>query len=312
MFDFKSHYYLRRIRYTHSVTSLPSPTVIFVRPKASGNIGALARVLSNFDSVDLRLVGNPKTDAKEDAFENLDWALSCNGRSYLERARWFPTLESALEGIQITIGTSGREDAFEKGYERPLRDPTATFAELASRLRIKSDLNWALVMGTEDDGLASAESALCDHLIRIPTSEQNPSMNIAMACGVLLYHWRLIQLDSIPTAADSNERTTSFYDPKSLGKSKAAASGKIRWSDASEKEKWIDYLISILEKTQFFKYPDREAVKARIRRWLQSTDIPLGELLFAFEVVYQIESWGTGVFRERNFLGDTPDSTTPT
>jgi TrmH family RNA methyltransferase len=280
---------------------LASPTVIFVHPKASGNIGALARVLSNFDAAELRLVGKPAVDGQNDAFQDLDWALSCNGKPYLERAKWFPDLKSALEGLHLVIGTSGREDSFEKGYARPLRDPAAVFGEVQARLGKNAELRWALVMGTEDDGLASDEAALCDQLIRIPTSEQNPSMNIAMACGALLYHWRLLQLGVMGGSEEA--KGPPFYDPETLRGTKAEVSGKTRWADPTEKEKWIDYLISILDQTQFFKYPDRESVKARIRRWLQATDIPLGELLFAFEVLYQIEAWGTGMFKERNFLG---------
>jgi TrmH family RNA methyltransferase len=289
--------------------SLASPVVIFVKPKASGNIGALARVLSNFGVSELRLVGNPNTDAQEDAFKKLDWALSCKGQFILEKARWFPTLTEALIGIQIPLGTSGRSQGFERGYDRPLRDPTAAYQELAKRLGKSEDLRWALVMGTEDDGLSSEEAALCQELIRIPTSDLNPSMNIAMACGVLLYHWRMIQLGVIPMEAPvpstTAEAVTPFYDPSTLDSPKSLRSGRNRYADQSEKEKWIDYLFTILDQTQMFKYPDREALKARIRRWLQNGEIPLGELLFAFEVLYQIKSWGTGQFDKRDFLNDS-------
>jgi tRNA C32,U32 (ribose-2'-O)-methylase TrmJ len=205
--------------------------------------------------------------------------------------------------VHITIGTSGREEPFEKGYERPLNDPREVFPKLQTRLQKSAGSTWALVLGTEDDGLSSEEAALCDQLIRIPTSTQNSSMNVAMACGALLYHWRLLQLDADSTTTTPTSQTP-FYNPESLAGSKSEVSGKNRWSSAQEKEKWIDYLISVLDRTQFFKYPDRESVKGRIRRWLQGTEIPLGELLFAFEVLYQIEAWGSREFKERNFLGN--------
>ena len=111
--------------------------------------------------------------------------------------------------------------------------------------------------------------------------------------------------------ASAKSQSTPFYNPEDLAGTKSALSGKTRWADQLEKEKWIEYLIAILDQTQFFKYPDREAVKARIRRWLQGNNIPLGELLFAFEVLYQIESWGTQQFKERNFLGKANDPNLP-
>ncbi len=283
-----------------------SPIVIFVKPKASGNIGALARVLSNFDAVELRLVGSEELDGHDDAFDSIDWALSCRGRPILEKARWYPSLRDAQEGIHISIGTSGRTEGFEKGFERPLRDPSSCFQSLSERLGQNPELSWALVMGTEDDGLSAEEAGLCQELIHIPTSETNSSMNIAMACGVLLYHWRLLQMGMIPnTNNESKGAVTSaspFYDPNSLDSTKSERSDRKRFADQAEKEKWIDYLFTILEKTQLFKYPDREALRARIRRWLQSGDIPVGELLFAFEILYQIKSWGSGSYDKRDFL----------
>jgi hypothetical protein len=62
--------------------------------------------------------------------------------------------------------------------------------------------------------------------------------------------------------------------------------------------------MNTLARTEFLKYPDVEAVRARIRRWLQSAPIPLGELLFAFELVYHLRAWGSGTFEGRDFLSE--------
>jgi len=215
--------------------------------------------------------------------------LACGGRPVMDAARWYPTLTEALEGVSVAIGTSGKEGDFEKGYARPCMGPSEAFAELATEgLRHGQSFVWALVMGPEDDGLASHEVALCQRLIRIPTSEENPSMNIAMAAGTLIYHATCVA----PPAPPRPEVSDAFV----------LAPGE-RWADIPQKERFLEYLCSTLDLTAFFKYPDREGMKARLRRWLQATPLPFGELLHAFEAVYHLRSWGLGRFEKRDFLG---------
>jgi hypothetical protein len=67
-------------------------------------------------------------------------------------------------------------------------------------------------------------------------------------------------------------------------------------------EQTFPNLMDVVSHTKFLKYPDQDAVKARVRRWLQTAPIPLGELLFAFEILYHLKSWGSGKFEARDFL----------
>ena len=81
-----------------------APVVIFVRPKAVGNVGAIARVMSNFGVSELRLVRAPRA---EDAVTTpIDWALACRGQGILERATIFPTLAEALHDVHFSVGTT--------------------------------------------------------------------------------------------------------------------------------------------------------------------------------------------------------------
>src|SRR5687768_14395234 len=128
---------------------LVPPTVVFVRPQAAGNMGALARVMSNFQATDLRLVGpgsavyggNP-----DDPFTKMDWAMAKRGEAILERARWFGTLEDSLVDCHWVVGTSGREVEFERGYARPIVDPESAFATGAEwQEKTGAGFRWALV-----------------------------------------------------------------------------------------------------------------------------------------------------------------------
>jgi tRNA/rRNA methyltransferase len=261
--------------------------VIFVRPQAAGNIGALARVLSNFGSAELRLVGE-KPEGQP--FSRMDWGMACHGQPVLEAARWFPSLAAALEGLHVAVGTSGKGSPYEKGYTRPIQTPQEAFQAVQfERDRHGPTFRWALVMGSEDHGLASEESALCQRLICIPTAPESPSMNVAMATGVLLYHWQLLGQEAPAATPDPAEG--AFMPWKDEG-----------WADAQHKERFLGFLADTLKHTDFFKHPDEHSVKGRLRRWLQSTPIPFHELMNAFEAVYQLRSWGLRAYEPRSFL----------
>jgi tRNA C32,U32 (ribose-2'-O)-methylase TrmJ len=248
--------------------------------------------MSNFACTELRIAGSVPVGDADEAYSKMDWALACKGETVLRGAQVFGSLREALEGIHIAIGSSGKSNNFERGYARPFKSPTQAFQELSAEMLTHRDLKWALVFGTESDGLNSEEASLCKQLIQIDTVDTSPSINIAMAAGMLLYHWHLfnkgeITSSSTPAAFPSSAFLWDACDiPATL----------------AEKEKWLDYLIETLKHTQFFKYPDRDGLKARMRRWLQSFQVPRGELLLAFEVVYQLKSWAQGKFGERNFL----------
>lgn len=269
---------------------LPAPTIIFVKPIAAGNVGALSRVMSNFGCSDLRLVGPEPTGDVDEEYTKMDWAMACKGQPVLETAIKFSSLKEALVGIHIAIGTSGKKDNFERGYARPFVMATHAFAGLQKELQTQSQMKWALVFGTESDGLTSDEAALCQQLIQIQSVDTSPSINIAMAAGLLLYHWHLFNLGQIQHPNELTTPSAFMWEKNEIP------------SSLAEKEQWLEYLIATLSLTQFFKYPDHEGLKARMRRWLQSFQVPRGELLLAFEALYQLKSWGQGRFEERDFL----------
>jgi tRNA C32,U32 (ribose-2'-O)-methylase TrmJ len=69
-----------------------------------------------------------------------------------------------------------------------------------------------------------------------------------------------------------------------------------------EREHLVAYALRALEGTQFFKYPDSESVAARLRRLLQQSSWSKGDLLFVFEMIYQLKSKADGNYGERNFF----------
>ena len=299
---------------------LNPPIVVFVRPQAAGNIGALSRVMSNFGCRDLRLVGESPVYAHrpEDPFSRMDWAMATTrGVPVLRGSRWYSDLSAALAGVHLVVGTSGRSAHFERGYARSMVDPEAAFASVAeAQAKVGTGLpggneadvfTWALVLGPEDDGLSDHEAALCQCLVRIATVDEAPSINVAMATGCLLYHWHLWNLRPKPEAAAAKPTASTTPEVPSPfprhENSRFTEAGRGEWATHDQKERFLKYLMETVAQTSFLKYPDKEAVEARVRRWLQVGQIPLGELLFAFEIVYHLRAWGTGRFEKRDFLG---------
>jgi TrmH family RNA methyltransferase len=286
--------------------TLPSPIIVFVRPQAAGNIGALTRVMSNFCPTELRLVGTDPAIGRDptDPFLTMDWALAKKGESLLKNSHWFGSLSEALHDTHLAIGSSGRSIEFELGYARPLVDPESAFESVQKAFSATGhspDFRWAFVLGPEDDGLNERESSLCQQLIRIPTADTNPSLNVAVAAAVVLYDWWRFSQGSARRAIEP--QVGAFLDPQRLrSKLKPSEKDREQWATFEQCDRFVDYLMDSIAQTSFLKYPDQEAVRARVRRWVQATPIPLGELLFAFEFLYHFRAWGSGRFESRDFL----------
>lgn len=149
--------------------------VVLVEPKFEGNIGAVARAMRNF-GVDRLVLVRPcpiGDDARKRAMAGLP---------ILESARTAATLDEALAGADIVVGTSGIDAQNEKRFLRISVSPR----ELAQRLAPVSG-TVALVFGREDFGLLTEELAQCDLLVTVPASPEAPVLNVSHAAAVILY-----------------------------------------------------------------------------------------------------------------------------
>lgn len=265
-----------------------NPVLIFVRPQAHGNVGAIARVMSNFGCQDLRLV---QEVAGKDAYGQeespIDWGMACGGQKILENKIVYSTLQEAIADVDFVLGTTARIREGSCGYTREHLEVASAFEFVKNQVTKSEVRKWALVIGAENDGLNDQETSFCHKLAFIQTQKESPSMNAAMAAGVLLFYWNQINVDSI-----------SVIDTDKITKDR----GRENFASLGDKEKFLEYLTKVLELTAFFKYPDQEASKARFRRWIQGAQIEQGELLYAFEALYHLKCQITGFFEKRNFL----------
>jgi TrmH family RNA methyltransferase len=149
--------------------------IVLVEPKNSGNIGAVARAMMNFDVDKLYLVNPCELD-------NVCYARSMHATKILDTAKTFSCFEDAVKNLDYLVATSSIESKTDK---RHLRNPLLLedFAEKVSEVEGKV----GLVFGREDYGLFNEEIAACDIMLKIPTSESYPSLNLSHAVTIVLY-----------------------------------------------------------------------------------------------------------------------------
>ena len=149
--------------------------VILVEPKNSGNIGAVARAMMNFDIEKLYLVNPCELD-------NVCYSRAMHATNILDTAKTFSCFEDAVKNLDYLVATSSIESKTDK---RHLRNPVLLedFAEKVFDVKGKI----GLAFGREDYGLYNEEIATCDIMLKIPTSESYPSLNLSHAVTIVLY-----------------------------------------------------------------------------------------------------------------------------
>lgn len=227
--------------------------IILVEPKTTGNIGAIARVMKNFDFNDLVLINPPEIDSDARV-------RAMHAEKVLDDAVIEEDLREALEKYDMVIGTSGVETDKEKRFIRQACSPRELSSDLSG---YQGEV--ALVFGREDHGLSNEELNLCDKLVRIPTSEEYPIMNLSHAVSVILYELYLADLKT------SGEEDIEY-----------------EVSTKSERERLISSFSKMLDR---INYPDHKHRKAVImfRRLLGRATATKWEYHRLMGVINQIE-----------------------
>lgn len=165
--------------------------IVLARPSHPGNIGATARAMKNMGLSGLRLVS-------PDQFPHVDAKARASGADdILESAQIHDGLDSAIADCVYVVGTTARE----RSIEWPLLTPRQCAQDLLMRAQ---DGPVALVFGRERTGLMNEEVDRCQALVRIPTSRDYASLNLASAVLVLAYELHLAAQEH---ASGSDEKT---------------------------------------------------------------------------------------------------------
>jgi tRNA/rRNA methyltransferase len=148
--------------------------VVLVNSRNPLNIGAAARAMSNFGFRHLRVV-TPYAPAFREA------RSAVGAADLLQQAEEYQTVAEAVADCSLVVGTTAvRHRVLQQGLHVPEQGSRLIRKKLASA-------PVALLFGSERVGLSNDDLSHCHWLIRIPTVDENISMNLGQAVAVCLY-----------------------------------------------------------------------------------------------------------------------------
>ena len=224
--------------------------VLLVSTRNPLNIGAAARAMSNFGFRRLRVV-NPY----EPAFREARSAVGAS--SVLASAEQYKSVEEAVGDCTLVVGTTAVR-------HRNLHHPLRRLEEGARliRRRLRSS-RVALLFGSEKFGLSNEDLSHCHWLIRIPTHDENISMNLGQAVAVCLYE--LIREAKTPRQPEKLPRAT-----------------------AAEVERITAKLLEVLHASGFLEMRRVNDADERIRRVVRRLNLPARDAVIWLGMMRQI------------------------
>ena len=213
--------------------------VVLVATRNPLNLGAAARAMSNFGFLRLRVVSPYQVAFRE--------ARSATGAaSLLTHAEEYNSVAEAVADCSLVAGTTA-------GRSRELHHPLRRLDEGARllRRRLRSG-RVALLFGSEKRGLSNQDLSHCHWLLRIPTREEHPSMNLGQAVAVCLY-----------------ELARETRSPRGSERAKAAAAG--------ETERLTGLLLEALAASGYLKPRSGAATREKVRRLVRRLQLPASD-----------------------------------
>jgi len=169
--------------------------VVLVEPEYQQNVGYCARTMANFGYDDLRIVKGINLNMEAVKY-------SKHGVGLLKKAKKVKALKSATSGCSVIIGTT----ALHSEGRDVLRN-AITPREAADKLA-DTNAKVALLIGREGTGLTKQEIAMCDFVVRIPTSKDYGTLNISHALAIILYEFRAASI-----AKDARTNEVEYLSP---------------------------------------------------------------------------------------------------
>ena len=195
--------------------------------------------MGNMGVSELRLV-NPVDFLVEEAR-----VRSADNEDILANAAVYESMEAAIGDCSFVVGTSARVRTISWPNLTP-RESMVQVAKISERGE-----NVALVFGPESAGLSNLQIDQCDVLVRIPVSEDSPSINLAGAVLILLYELRLAEISSSDEESADDETLERKY-------------GKMATQD--QIQGFFEHLQTVMEDVEFIHSRPREKLMRKIRR----------------------------------------------
>ena len=150
--------------------------VVLVEPNGPINVGSIARLCSNFDVNELRIV-SPKCDI----FSLEAKKMALKGQRYIDSCKIYNSIEQAIFDCDLVLGTCGRIDL---STDLECESPEKISKWILSFEEIN---NIGILFGREDRGLSNSELLFAHKIFNIKTSKIYPSLNLSHAVSIILY-----------------------------------------------------------------------------------------------------------------------------
>ena len=147
---------------------------LLVEPFLGGNIGASARAIKNMGFSRLELI-NPNQHLSDEAY-----AFAHGATDVLESAVIHTSFDQAISDKSIVVAVTRRLGKT-KGMIFPIKEGTKKIADFAATNKV------VIVFGREDKGLLNEETDKCGFVITIPSSDAQPSINLAQSVMLISY-----------------------------------------------------------------------------------------------------------------------------
>ncbi|GGD31635.1 tRNA (cytosine(32)/uridine(32)-2'-O)-methyltransferase TrmJ [Franconibacter pulveris 1160] len=168
--------------------------IVLVETSHTGNMGSVARAMKTMGLTNLWLV-NPLVKPDSQAI-----ALAAGASDVIGNATIVDTLDEALSGCSLVVGTSARS----RTLPWPMLDPRECGLKSISE---SQHAPVALVFGRERVGLTNEELQKCHYHVAIAANPEYSSLNLAMAVQVIAYEVRMAWLATQENAAAEHEET---------------------------------------------------------------------------------------------------------
>lgn len=245
----------------------PAPTagealrIVLVEPRNPLNIGAVARAMSNFGFMHLRLV-NPYDIAFREA------RSAVRSHYILQKAEMFASVAAAVADCTLVAGTTA------VGH-RDLHVPLYRLEAGAALIREElAGSGVALLFGSEKFGLSNEDLSHCHWLLRIPTREEHGSMNLGQAVAICLHELR---------------------------RSEAAAQDRFQSrpiASAEEHERFTGLLLELLARSGYTNERTAQSTELKIRRLIRRLGLPASDaetwLGILRQILWKVKQADTG------------------
>ncbi|EML1936203.1 tRNA (cytosine(32)/uridine(32)-2'-O)-methyltransferase TrmJ [Providencia vermicola] len=234
--------------------------IILVETSHTGNMGSTARAMKTMGLSNLYLV-NPQVQPDSHAI-----ALSAGASDVIGQATIVNSLDEALEGCQLVIGTSARSRTLSWPMVAP-RECGEKSVEQAKTAPV------AIIFGRERIGLTNEELQKCQYHLYIPTNPEYGSLNLAMAVQLVSYEIRMAYL-----ALDEKNAVNSD-------------SSEVEYPPAQDIERFYVHLESVLNESGFIRKAHPGLIMNKLRRLFTRAHIETQELHILRGILTSMEKW---------------------